>query len=263
MEELKFKNLHKFKVGDWIVFNGLTLYIKEIVKGYYRTISKGGITNSYDWDIDNLARLWSIEEAEIGDILTASDGSIFIYAGLKGTLAQSYIALLSDGDLNTMKCNWEEKTSVAPTTEEQRSLLFRKMKEAGYVWDEDKKELRKIKKINEKDMDYKKAYEDSLERAKELWGIYKGERHIIEFILPEVCYLKDKESRLKDMVNSRPKSINGNIPCKESEVICVNCSYRWIAERPVTKSLKDIECPWCGRQGFVIETGETIKQPKR
>lgn len=93
--------------------------------------------------------LWSIEEAEIGDILTASDKSIFIYAGLNGVLAQSYIALLADGYLNTMKCNWEEKTSVVPATNEQRNLLLCKMKEAGYVWDVDKKEL---KKINEKDM---------------------------------------------------------------------------------------------------------------
>ncbi len=120
----------------------------------------------------------------------------------------------------------------------------------------DKKDIseEKIKTI-----DYKKAYEASFDRAKELWGIYKGERHIIEFILPEVCYLKDKEDRLKNMDNSRPKSINDNISYKKSEVICVNCSYRWLAERQVTKSLKDIECPWCGKQGFVIETGEIIK----
>jgi DNA-directed RNA polymerase subunit RPC12/RpoP len=67
----------------------------------------------------------------------------------------------------------------------------------------------------------------------------------------------------KDMDKSDPKSINDNIPYKESEVICVNCSYRWFAERPVTKPLKDIECPWCGKQGFVIETGETMKQITR
>lgn len=67
----------------------------------------------------------------------------------------------------------------------------------------------------------------------------------------------------KDMDNSDTKLIYENIPIKESEVICVNCSYRWLAERPVTKPLKDIECPWCGKQGFVIETGETIKQLKR
>ena len=49
----------KFKVGDWIVFNGLTLYIKEVVKGFYRTITIDGIPNSYDGDIDNIARLWT------------------------------------------------------------------------------------------------------------------------------------------------------------------------------------------------------------
>lgn len=96
------------------------------------------------------SRLWTIEDAKIGDILTASDKSIFIYAGLEGVLVQSYIALLADGDLNTMKCNWEEKTSVAPATREQRELLLKKMKETGYQWNAEKKEL---KKINEKDMD--------------------------------------------------------------------------------------------------------------
>lgn len=31
----------KFKVGDWIVFNGLILHIDEVVNGYYRTTSRG------------------------------------------------------------------------------------------------------------------------------------------------------------------------------------------------------------------------------
>ena len=54
-------------------------------------------------------------------------------------------------------------------------------------------ELNETKILN---LDYKKAYEDSLGRAKELWGIYYGERHIIEFIFPEICYLKDKDNKL-------------------------------------------------------------------
>ena len=33
---------------------------------------------------------------------------------------------------------------IYPATKEQRELLFKKMKEAGYEWDSDKKELRKI-----------------------------------------------------------------------------------------------------------------------
>ena len=55
-------------------------------------------------------------------------------------------------------------------------------------------------------------------------------------------------------------SIEENMPHKVSEVICVNCKYRWIAVRPTDTLLKDLECPWCGRQGFAIETGEVINQ---
>lgn len=54
--------------------------------------------------------------------------------------------------------------------------------------------------------------------------------------------------------------INENTPHRVSEVICVKCTYRWLAVRPVTTLLKDLECPWCGKQGFVIETGEIINE---
>lgn len=64
------------------------------------------------------------------------------------------------------------------------------------------------------------------------------------------------------MDNPDPKTvdINENIPHRVSEVICVKCAYRWIAVRPVNTFLKDLECPWCGKQGFVIETGEIINK---
>ena len=47
-------------------------------------------------------------------------------------------------------------------------------------------------------------------------------------------------------------------PHKVSEVMCVKCCKRWIAARPVTTLLKELECPQCGKQGFAIETGEEI-----
>lgn len=52
--------------------------------------------------------------------------------------------------------------------------------------------------------------------------------------------------------------IEENMPHKTSEVICINCKHRWIAVRPCANKLKDLECPQCGKQGFVIETGEII-----
>ena len=55
-------------------------------------------------------------------------------------------------------------------------------------------------------------------------------------------------------------SIEEYIPHKVSEVICIGCKYRWISVRPVGTSLKDLECPQCRLQGFVIETGEIINE---
>lgn len=55
-------------------------------------------------------------------------------------------------------------------------------------------------------------------------------------------------------------SIDDNMPHKVSEVMCIDCKYRWIAVRPTDILLKDLECPRCGLQGYVIETGEVINE---
>ena len=147
-EKKMLKNIPKFKAGDWIIFNGLTLYINEVVKGYYRTISKGGISNSYDWNIDNAARLWTIEDAREGDVLwhsnSASNG-IFIFNKIRDTgKVVCYCDYDSEdhfclGEYHT--CCWSNEKYIKPATEEQRNLLFTKMKEAGYRWDENAKRV--------------------------------------------------------------------------------------------------------------------------
>ena len=136
----------KFHVGDWIIFNGLILYINEVVEGYYRTISIGGIPNSYDWDIDDIARLWTIQDAKDGDVLCEGDNvdgdTIFIF---KERLNDESIITYCDydkGELND-SCNLF-CYNVMPATKEQRDLLFKKMKEAGYEWNEEKKDPKKI-----------------------------------------------------------------------------------------------------------------------
>ena len=48
------------------------------------------------------------------------------------------------------------------------------------------------------------------------------------------------------------------MPHEVSEVICVNCKHRWMAVRPCITQLKELECPNCHEQGYVIETGEVL-----
>lgn len=145
----------KFKVGDWIIFNGITLYIKEVVKGFYRTVSKDGITNSYDWGIDNVARLWTIQDAKDGDVLACKNGWTCIFKVLDNHTNTFSSYCFMDNDkwfCNTgSECHTLDKAfikayngEIHPAAKEQRDLLFQKMKEAGYEWDANKKELKKI-----------------------------------------------------------------------------------------------------------------------
>lgn len=53
------------------------------------------------------------------------------------------------------------------------------------------------------------------------------------------------------------KNIYENQPHKVSEVICIYCKHRWLAVRPTVTLLKELECPSCHKQGYVIETGES------
>ena len=142
----------KFHEGDWIVFNEHTFYIKEVAVSFYKTISKDDIAYNYDWCIDKMARLWTVQDAKEGDVLAAdpiegierfSSSFIAIYKERNGEDFDSYCFVGFDGKF----CKGEIGHStdrIHPATEEQRNQLEKAMHEAGYTFDFDKKELKKI-----------------------------------------------------------------------------------------------------------------------
>ena len=147
----------KFKEGDWIVFNDHTFYIKELGAGFYKTISKDNISYNYDWCIDKMARLWTVEDAREGDVLTDYSDEyknplIFILKkfehvdfGLVRPSDYSSYCFLTMGDRPRFKeGNFHHMHDVKPATEEQRDTLMKAMHEAGYTFDFEKKELKKV-----------------------------------------------------------------------------------------------------------------------
>ena len=90
-------------------------------------------------------RLWTIEDAKDGDVL-AEDSCIFIIQRLSGinAAAKTYFTLFNDGEFNDGTILYFDIDSTKPATKEQRDILFAKMKEAGYEWNKDKKELKKL-----------------------------------------------------------------------------------------------------------------------
>ena len=137
----------KFKVGDWIVQPredkpDYLWHIDRIKDDcyWYDKIS-AGIKIAY---ADNECHLWTIQDAKDGDVLASTDW-VCIFKRMKPhhyNLFDSYCELLSCKDFGLgFDFNIQ---GFYPATKEQRNLLFQKMKEAGYEWDAEKKELKKI-----------------------------------------------------------------------------------------------------------------------
>jgi hypothetical protein len=52
--------------------------------------------------------------------------------------------------------------------------------------------------------------------------------------------------------------IQVKMPHEVAELVCLKCLHRWIGVYPENVLLKEIECT-CGKRGFVIKTGQLLK----
>ena len=127
------KTKPSFKVGDWIITpKNKVLQITSIDDTSY---------------CDEQCRFWTLEDGKDGDVLATSAGA-FIYNDNNGggSCPGSYCGINTLGNFQMgVEHHWTGK-KVYPATKEQRDLLFQKIKEAGYEWDEENKELKKLEK---------------------------------------------------------------------------------------------------------------------
>ena len=144
----------KFKVGDWCIDNedNTIFQITKVLSNlyYYRTNEGKEYSCTRD-SIERDAHLWTIQDAKDGDVLATKKGNPFIYDKdrYNNGLAYYYAGLDVNKELTLksphhMLAHFGELHSVSPATKEQRDILFQKMKEEGYEWNAEKKELRKI-----------------------------------------------------------------------------------------------------------------------
>lgn len=125
----------KFKNGQWIVWKDKCYKVNYNGCGY-ELVDQNGLSTSLEYGtIDENAHLWTINDVKDGDVLVASDDSVFIFARVDGYACIHHIALANDGALKInprLVGAWESVKGVKPATKEQRDLLFQKMKEASY-----------------------------------------------------------------------------------------------------------------------------------
>ena len=143
----------KFKIGDWIIRNAEgfkhNTYLVTEVKDYYVCEELKGrrVTFTFN-DVHKNFKLWDISDAKDGDVLVCNEeillfksysvqGRISLYCWYNGQTDNFHSKEVADTLLTT-------RDKICPATKEQRDLLFKKMKEVGYEWDDSTKELKKI-----------------------------------------------------------------------------------------------------------------------
>lgn len=144
----------KFHEGDWVVQGYNILKIKCVSNPLYcfETVS-GYVGDMLVSEIDSQYHLWTIRDAKNGDVLACPSGWTCIFKSLYGDTFSSYCFIDKTGwfcekgsECHTLNKEFTKAYNgeIKPATKEQRNLLFQKMKEAGYEWDAEKKELKKI-----------------------------------------------------------------------------------------------------------------------
>lgn len=140
----------KFKIGDWITNGEYTWKVTDTKPLDYTIQSPNGdeIDDTISY-VDEHFHLWTIQDAKDGDVLFTtcnnSNEMVFIYHGIEFDVFNCYFLYShtrNEHKIFNSACS--VKADIYTATKEQRDLLFQKMKEAGYEWDAEKKELKKV-----------------------------------------------------------------------------------------------------------------------
>ena len=149
------KNEPKFHEGDWVIYNNDICQIVKREEGCNILVTQFGVEKEPVNERNlSTAKLWDISDARDGDVLFHSDSAsngIFIFKEIIDKGFAKEVICYCDYDSEDHfclgehhTCCWTDAKILYPATKEQRDLLFQKMKEAGYIFDFEKKELKKL-----------------------------------------------------------------------------------------------------------------------
>jgi hypothetical protein len=138
----------KFHEGDWVIYKNDICKIVKREEGCNKLVTNFGIEKELVNERNlSTARLWTIQDAKNGDVLCA--GQIILLfkqweddADCNFAIAHAGIDI--SGKLQITNKHWLISNESKPATKEQREQLEKVMADAGYTFDFEKKELKKI-----------------------------------------------------------------------------------------------------------------------
>ena len=155
-KQLADKNEPRFEVGDWVVFiTSESVYQVEKKENYEYTLRHilGG-SMCLPFSNEKLIREWTIQDAKDGDVICYRDEISLYKHDIKNCTKQETTfggfvyyccydgkRFITDSLYMLTK---QDEIDIHPATKEQRDVLMKVMNDAGYEWDSEKKELKKL-----------------------------------------------------------------------------------------------------------------------
>jgi hypothetical protein len=193
---------------------------------------------------DTYFKDWTIQDAKNGDVLVNWNNNIYLFKGIEEEVVKFYCYYSTNHEEFNIPFNnnsylglTEPQFKHHPATKEQRDLLFQKMKEAGYEWNDEKKEL---KKIGQKPANWLQELEDKLANATPQQLAEWKEKYFKE---EPTEWSEEDENILNTIINH----FKVDIECTDEDDI-----VRWL------KSLKDRV-----QQQNITVTDEELAQAKK
>ena len=142
----------KFHEGEYIVDNcGYVWKIEGILNQFYilEGVEGGESRPTIEW-VDKTFHRWTIYYAKDGDVLEFGDHGRLVVGIVshinKSTGKVDACCLLEVNNFKVGIYYALDTINPHPAPKEQRDLLFKKMKEAGYEWNAEKKEMKKVER---------------------------------------------------------------------------------------------------------------------
>lgn len=138
----------KFKEGEWITNGDYTWKIVEVKPlDYILQSQNSNIVDDTISHVDEQFHSFTLEDAKDGDVLQLGKVTAIFKEFIGNECCRCYCSVCNgefeipsqDGADNSYGCH-----NAIPATKEQCDLLFQKMREMGYEFDTDKKELKRF-----------------------------------------------------------------------------------------------------------------------
>ena len=230
----------RFHEGDWVVYKNDICQIVKREEGCNKLVTVFGIEKELVNERNlSTARLWTIQDVKDGDVLAYKDEISLYKHDIKNCTKQEttfggfVYHCCYDGKRFIMDSLYslteQDKMDIHPATKEQRDMLFQKMHEAGYEWDAEKKEVKKIgnEEVNGEDYGIDGLWHAKTILEKTLGNVdgYQSDDGILDHkaAITAVKKLYEKKPTLEDAAKAFLQALSdtpyNNTPIVEAQII--------------------------------------------